>query len=103
MCPLRRLETAAEELATYADVARQLEERDERIAELEARLADKDNQVVGVSRQLVARELRIQELEAREKRLKAELGILHRQLRAALGEHGHSDDYEDWAEEQGEE
>mmetsp|Transcript_68175 Transcript_68175/g.134640 ORF Transcript_68175/g.134640 Transcript_68175/m.134640 type:complete len:265 (+) Transcript_68175:148-942(+) len=103
MCPLRRLETAAEELATYADVARQLEERDERIAELEARLADKDNQVVGVSRQLVAREVRIQELERREKRLKAELGTLHRQLRAALGEPGYSDDFEDWAEEQGEE
>jgi len=64
-CPVSLLEDAKAELAGFADVRRQLDERDARIAELEARVERQDQQVVDVSRQLVAREVHIQELEAR--------------------------------------
>mmetsp|Transcript_56083 Transcript_56083/g.163864 ORF Transcript_56083/g.163864 Transcript_56083/m.163864 type:complete len:225 (+) Transcript_56083:159-833(+) len=85
-CPLARLEAASAELAQFADISRQLAERDSRIAELEARVAEQDAQVVGVSRQLVAREVRIQELEAYVAKQDVALGSLRKHLAEVLGE-----------------
>jgi len=85
-CPLAKLEAASAKLAQFADVSRQLSERDSRIAELEARVAEQDVQVVGVSRQLVAREVRIQELEAHVAKQDAALLMLRKRLAEVLGE-----------------
>mmetsp|Transcript_31207 Transcript_31207/g.89449 ORF Transcript_31207/g.89449 Transcript_31207/m.89449 type:complete len:209 (-) Transcript_31207:42-668(-) len=84
VCPLARLEAVSQELAKYADVGRELAEREGRIAELEARVAEQDEKVVGVSRQLVAREVRIQELEAWVAKQDSELAELRKRLREAL-------------------
>lgn len=64
-CVFLRLEAAGAEIAFLSEAGQHLRDRDARIAELEARVAEQDYQVVDVGRQLLAREVRIQELEAR--------------------------------------
>eukprot|EP00434_Breviolum_minutum_P028385 symbB.v1.2.025109.t1/scaffold2418.1/size79643/2 len=51
------------EVAFLSEAGSHLRDRDRRIAELEARVAQQDQQVVDFGRQLLAREVRIQELE----------------------------------------
>jgi len=62
-CIVMRLEAAQAEVAFLNEAGSHLRDRDRRIAELEARVAQQDQQVVDFGRQLLAREVRIQELE----------------------------------------
>lgn len=64
-CPLIRLEAARAELANLSGAGGKLKDRDSRILQLEARIAEQDNQMVDLGRQLLAREVRIAELEGR--------------------------------------
>mmetsp|Transcript_13540 Transcript_13540/g.37556 ORF Transcript_13540/g.37556 Transcript_13540/m.37556 type:complete len:245 (-) Transcript_13540:161-895(-) len=97
VCPVKRLEAANAELAQFADISRQLAERDMRIADLEARVAEQDIQVVNVSRELVEREVRIQELEKYVAKQDAALLMLRKRLSEVLGETSNLD--EEFAEE----
>eukprot|EP00418_Pyrodinium_bahamense_P061199 CAMPEP_0179189326 /NCGR_PEP_ID=MMETSP0796-20121207/93983_1 /TAXON_ID=73915 /ORGANISM="Pyrodinium bahamense, Strain pbaha01" /LENGTH=192 /DNA_ID=CAMNT_0020893455 /DNA_START=83 /DNA_END=658 /DNA_ORIENTATION=- len=80
-----------------AYISRQLAERDMRIADLEARVAEQDIQVVNVSRELVEREVRIQELEKYVAKQDAALLMLRKRLSEVLGETSNLD--EEFAEE----
>lgn len=62
-CIHLRLEAAEAQIAFLSEAGGHLRERDRKIAELELRVAQQDQQVVDFGRQLLAREVRIQELE----------------------------------------
>lgn len=79
-CPVARCEAAKAELALFADVSKQMSDRDARIAALEVRVAEQDSQVISVSRQLLARDVRIQQLEARLAKQDAEVASLRKGL-----------------------
>merc|ERR1712039_1148158 len=79
-CPVARFEAARAELAQFDDVSKELVARDERIASLEARIAEQDRSVIDVSRQLLARDVRIKDLEALVARQNVELAALRKCL-----------------------
>eukprot|EP00913_Durusdinium_trenchii_P003611 g3341.t1 len=62
-CIRMRLEAAQAEIAFLSEAGHHLRDRDQRIAQLEARVAEQDQQVVDFGRQLLAKEVRIQDLE----------------------------------------
>lgn len=64
-CPVAQLEALSKDIEKFSNAKWEISEREDRIKELEARVAEQDEQVVDISRQLVAREVRIAELEAR--------------------------------------
>ncbi|CAK9097728.1 RING finger protein nhl-1 [Durusdinium trenchii] len=57
-CIRMRLEAAQAEIAFLSEAGHHLRDRDQRIAQLEARVAEQDQQVVDFGRQLLAKEVR---------------------------------------------
>ncbi|CAJ1409345.1 unnamed protein product [Effrenium voratum] len=72
-CVFLRLEAAQAKIAYLSEAGHHLENRDARIAQLEVRVAEQDQQVVDFGRQLLAREVRIAELERHLEKQEREL------------------------------
>mmetsp|Transcript_43598 Transcript_43598/g.79428 ORF Transcript_43598/g.79428 Transcript_43598/m.79428 type:complete len:215 (-) Transcript_43598:94-738(-) len=66
VCPVVRLQAAEARLRLYADVDKELADRDSKIRELEAALKQKDEEIVRMGKELLRRQVCITKLEHAE-------------------------------------